>query len=98
MEAKNKAPEGAIQNLQCKVNDSSAVLQRIKQYFLDGEKGTVIDIFELTGIRNPMVMISHLREVGWKIREKDQEGLLFFWLDHEQRTQILCGVWKGGDT
>lgn len=42
MEIKKTTPEGAIQRVLCEDNHSSKVIQRIKKYFLDGEKGTAI--------------------------------------------------------
>ena len=97
MEDKIKAPVGAIQNSRHEDNKTSSVMQQIKSFFLDGEKGTVVDIYVETGIKNPMKAINRLKKFGWKIMERDEDGLAFYWLDHEQRTQIINGVWKGGE-
>lgn len=97
MNDKKKAPEGAIQNSCCKDSESSRVLQRIKKYFLDGEKGTAIDINRECFTGDSRKRISDLRRLGWKIRDCNIRGRQkLYWLDHEQRTQILAGYWEGG--
>lgn len=93
MDKIKKAPGGASQNSHCEDSESFAVMQRIKQYFLDGGKGTVVDMFIETGVCNPMRIIKSLKEQGWKIKESDLDGMSFYWFDHEQRTQILTELY-----
>lgn len=96
MEDITKAPGGASQNSHCEDSESFAVMQRIKKYFLDGGKGTAIDINRECFTGDSRKRISDLRKLGWKIRDCIVRGRQkLYWLDHEQRTQILCGVWKG---
>ena len=98
MEIKKTTPEGAIQNSYCEDNNSSPVIQRIKQYFLDGEKGTAIDINQECFTGDARKVISDLRKQGWKIRDKVIRGTQkLYWLDHEQRIAIICGRWEGGE-
>lgn len=90
MDKTKKAPGGASQNSYCEDSESFAAMQRIKKFFLDGEKGTASDINRECFTGDSRKRISDLRKMGWKICDCIVRGRhKLYWLDHEQRTQIL---------
>lgn len=73
---------------------SSSLVQRVKRWFLLGNKGTAIEINNECSTGDARKIISDLRAHGWNIQDVRICGLQkLYWLDHEQRTAFLA---KGG--
>lgn len=69
---------------------ASTLIQRVKNYFLLGNKGTAIDINKECFTGDARKIISYLRAHGWRILDVRIRGLQkLYWLDHEQRIKIL---------
>lgn len=75
-------------------NHKFTLIQRVKNYFLAGYKGTAIEINNECFTGDARKIISYLRAQGWNIRDIRVCGLQkLYWLDHEQRAYLIG---KGG--
>lgn len=75
-------------------SDTSTLIQRVKNFFLVGNKGTAIEINNKCFTGDARKIISDLRAQGWNIRDIRVRGLQkLYWLDHEQRASLIG---KGG--
>lgn len=89
------APGGAIQDSQCEDNEISRVVQRVKQYFLQGKRGTAIDINRACLTGDSRKRISDLRKAGWRIQDRAINGLQkLYWLDPAQREEFVNQISK----